>query len=57
MRDPLPIEITDLAARHIRKADFLPTIKQYLYYKPLGDPERVQIVALWHTRRGSGPPI
>jgi ParE toxin of type II toxin-antitoxin system, parDE len=103
MRDPLPIEITELAARHIRKADrwwrdnrkaapnavreeldhaftliasqpfiggradnvklegvrriFLSIIKQYLYYKPLTDPERVQVVALWHTRRGSGPPI
>lgn len=103
MRDPLPIEITALAARHIRKeqrwwrdnrkaapnavteeldralaliasqpfvggrADnvklegvrriFLPTIKQFLYFRAVTDPERVQVVALWHARRGSNPPI
>src|SRR3954470_13444633 len=103
MRDPLPVEITALAAQHIRRAQewwrinrtaapnavheeldqaltlvasqpfigaradnvrlegvrriFLPLIKQHIYYRPLKNPDRIQVVALWHTRRGAGPPI
>lgn len=36
---------------------FLPTIKYYIYYRVLTEPERIEIVALWHRRRGSRPPI
>lgn len=36
---------------------FLPIIKQYLYYHVLEAPDRVEVVALWHARRGTGPPI
>jgi hypothetical protein len=36
---------------------FLPIIKQYLYYRVLDSPDRLQVVALWHVRRGKGPPI
>ena len=36
---------------------FLPIIKQYLYYRVLESPDRVEVVALWHTRRGKSPPI
>jgi plasmid stabilization system protein ParE len=36
---------------------YLPTIKQYLYYHVLSDSERIEVVALWHARRGEGPPI
>lgn len=36
---------------------FLPIIKQHLYYHVLESPNRVEVVALWHTRRGKGPPI
>jgi plasmid stabilization system protein ParE len=36
---------------------FLPIIKQHLYYHVLESPDRVEVVALWHTRRGTGPPI
>ena|SRR5437667_8616124 len=36
---------------------FLPAIKYYLYYRLVGGPERIQVVALWHSRRGKGPPI
>jgi plasmid stabilization system protein ParE len=36
---------------------FLPIIKQYLYYHVVESPDRVVVVALWHARRGSGPPI
>jgi plasmid stabilization system protein ParE len=103
MSKRLPVEITALAAVHIREAEswwrvnrtlapnavrqeierallliggqprigsratnvklpdvrriFLPLVKQYLYYQILEDPDRVQVVALWHARRGEGPPI
>ena len=33
----------------------LPKIKYQLYYRVLPNPERVQVVALWHTRRGKPP--
>ena len=46
----------DVALPSVRRI-FLPTIKYYLYYRVLGEPERVEIVALWHRRRGSRPPI
>ena len=36
---------------------FLPKIKQHLYYHVLESPDRVEVVALWHARRGKGPPI
>jgi len=36
---------------------FLPIIKQHLYYHILESPDRVEVVALWHARRGKGPPI
>lgn len=36
---------------------FLPIIKQHLYYRVLESPDRIEVVALWHTRRGQGPPI
>jgi plasmid stabilization system protein ParE len=101
MKDPLPLEVTALAARQIRDAEnwwrenrraapdavheelerafslitaqpgaggrasdvdlpgvrrvSLPKIKYQLYYRVLPDPERVQVVALWHTRRGRPP--
>jgi plasmid stabilization system protein ParE len=103
MSEPLPVEITALAARHIREAEswwrlnrlaaanavrqeleraltliarqprigsratnvklpgvrriFLPIITQHLYYHLLDLPARVEVVALWHARRGKGPPI
>jgi len=33
----------------------LPKIKYQLYYRVLPDPDRVQVMALWHTRRGMPP--
>lgn len=36
---------------------FLPIIKQFLYYHVLASPDRVEVVALWHARRGKGPPV
>ena len=35
----------------------LPAIKYYLYYRLANKPERIQVVALWHSRCGKGPPI
>jgi len=101
MKEPLPLEVTGLAARQIRTAESwwrenrraapeavheelervfsfiasqpgaggrandldlpgvrrisLPKIKYQLYYRVLPNPERVQVVALWHTRRGKPP--
>jgi plasmid stabilization system protein ParE len=36
---------------------YLPVIKQFLYFHVLTSPERVEVVALWHARRETGPPI
>ena len=98
MTEPFAVELTALAAQHIRKAEtwwrtnreaapnairqelqraftlialqpqigsratnvklksvrriFLPAIKYHLYWY-----ERVEVVAFWHSRRGTGPPI
>ena len=103
MSDPRPVEITALAARHIRVAEewwrrhrpaapnavrqeleraftliasqpgigsratnvklpgvrriYLPVIKQFLYFHVVALPNRVEVVALWHARRETGPPI
>jgi plasmid stabilization system protein ParE len=103
MNEPLRVEITALAARHIRQAEqwwrvnrtaapnavrqelqralvliagqprigsratnvrlpgvrriYLSIIKQHLYYHLVGEPEYLEVVALWHARRGKGPPI
>lgn len=103
MIEPLPVEVTSLAARHVREAEawwrvnrtaapnairqelqrafaliathqhiggratnvrlpnvrriYLPRIKYHLYFHVVEDPARVQVVALWHARRGDGPPI
>lgn len=103
MSESLAIELTALAARHIRKAEtwwrinrtaapnairqelqrafamialqprigsratnvklqgvrriFFPAIKYHLYWHVVPNPERVEIVAFWHSRRGEDPPI
>lgn len=36
---------------------YLPVIKQFLYFHLSTSPARVEVVALWHARRESGPPI
>lgn len=103
MSDRFPVEITALAAQHIRSAEewwrrnrpaapnavrqelerafaliggqprigsratnvklpsvrriYLPVIKQFLYFHFVASSERVEVLALWHARRESGPPI
>jgi plasmid stabilization system protein ParE len=33
----------------------LARIRYYVYYRVVGEPERVEVVAFWHASRGSGP--
>jgi plasmid stabilization system protein ParE len=47
---------TNVKLRGVRRI-YLPTIKQYLYYHVLSEPECVEVVALWRARRGEGPPL
>jgi len=35
----------------------LARVRYYVYYRVVADPERVQLLAFWHTGRGSGPPL
>jgi len=48
-------------ARNVRlqgvRRIYLPNIKYHLYWHILADPDRVEVVAFWHARRGEGPPI
>ena len=103
MTEALPVQVTKLAAQHIRQAEtwwrehrlsapnavreeleqafavisvqprigaragnvrlrnvrriYLARIRYDLYYHLLESPAVVEIVALWHSRRGKGPPI
>jgi len=103
MTEPLRVEFTGLAARHVREAEewwrlnrpaapnavreeiqrLLPIIaiqpqigsratnaklkgvrrihmrriRYHLYFHVTGAPEFLEVVALWHSSRGSGPPI
>jgi len=103
MTEPLRIEFTSLAARHVREAEewwrlnrpaapnavreelerlipiialqprigsgainvkltgvrriHMRRISYHLYFHVTGAPEFLEIVALWHSSRGSGPPI
>lgn len=103
MTESLSVEVTNLAAQHIRQAEIwwrenrrsapnavreelergfaviaaqprigararhvklqsvrrvhLARIKYDLYYRVLDSPARIEIVALWHVRRGKGPPV
>jgi len=35
----------------------IPRIRYHLYFHVTGSPEFVEVVAFWHSSRGSGPPI
>lgn len=35
----------------------LPRVHYYLYYRVISDPPMVEILALWHTKRGSHPKL
>jgi len=47
---------TDVELPDVRRV-FLPRVKYHVYYHVLSAPERIEVVALWHARRGQGPPI
>jgi plasmid stabilization system protein ParE len=34
---------------------FLNRVNYFLYYRPAAESRQVEVVALWHVRRGSGP--
>lgn len=36
---------------------YLPRVKYHLYYHVIDAPERVEVVAFWHSRRGAAPPV
>jgi len=42
--------------RNLRKM-YLRRVGYVIYYRVIGSPPRLQILAFWHARRGSGPPI
>jgi len=103
MKDRLPVEISDLAAQHIRELEswwrrnrtsapnavreelqravrlvsmtsfighpaadveipnvrriHVPRIWYFLYYRVDGNPQRIEVLALWSDSREGGPPI
>lgn len=35
----------------------LARVRYHLYYRVSADPERLEVLALWHTSRGGSPPL
>ena len=35
----------------------LARVRYHVYYRVVTDPERIEVLAFWHERRGSGPPL
>ncbi len=48
-------------ARNVKLADVrrihLPRVHYHLYYRVISDPMTVEILALWHTKRGTSPDL
>ena len=36
---------------------YMPRIKYHVYYHVVGAPQYVEVIAIWHARRGDRPPI
>jgi plasmid stabilization system protein ParE len=49
------VKAFDLPVRGVRRLH-LYRIHYFLYYRVLGE-EAVEVLALWHTSRGQGPPL
>jgi plasmid stabilization system protein ParE len=47
----LNVSLPDVRRVHLSR------VRYYLYYWLRSDPERIEILALWHESRGSGPPL
>lgn len=47
---------TNVKLPNVRRI-FLPRIKYHLYYHVIPGPDRVEVVAFWHSRRGTAPPL
>jgi plasmid stabilization system protein ParE len=55
-RPALVPRIGDVADGSIRRL-YLRRVRYYLYFRVVDEARRVEILALWHASRGSGPPI
>jgi hypothetical protein len=42
--------------RNVRQV-YLRRVGYFIYYRVIGSPPQLQILAFWHSRRGKGPPI
>jgi plasmid stabilization system protein ParE len=49
-------QTSDVELPGVRRV-FLPRVKYHVYYHLVGAPGTIEVVALWHARRGHGPPI
>ena len=47
---------TDVELPNVRRV-FLSRVKYHVYYHVVESPERIEVVAFWHARRGHGPPV
>jgi hypothetical protein len=47
---------TNTKTRNVRQV-FLRRVGFVIYYRVIGSPPRLEILAFWHSRRGKGPPI
>jgi plasmid stabilization system protein ParE len=48
--------VTNVRLEGVRRIH-IPRIRYHLYFHVTGIPEFVEVVAFWHSSRGSGPPI
>ena len=47
---------TDIDLPNVRRV-FPPRIHYHVYYHLVSAPDRIEVVAFWHARRGHGPPV
>ena len=50
------LRATNVKLDNVRRIH-IPRISYHIYFHLTGAPEFLEILALWHSRRGSGPPI
>jgi len=47
---------TNTKKKNVRQV-YLRRVGYVIYYRVVGSPPVLQILAFWHSRRGTGPPI
>ena len=47
---------TKTKTRNVRQI-YLRRVGYFIYYRVIGSPPKLQILAFWNARRGKGPPI